>query len=163
MRVTGNEFKPYIDQIAPTIDLVNNLQAQLVAEQTRLKEAEVMVIKMVEDNKLRDQQVKAAEGIMSDHAQNMGIEGQARISLEARISDTGSKIEALYHELEAQKRKQEVNYQQQQMQIATATSSGAAAGPHGSSPMKGETLATNKLLMPDERIDGTGRFRFPTD
>ena len=41
---------------------------------------------------------------MTDQAQKMGVEGQARISMEANISDTGNKIEALYHELEAQKK-----------------------------------------------------------
>ena len=105
------------------------MRALLNAEQVRLKDAEVMVVQMVEDNKLRDQQVKTAEGIMTDHAQNIGVEGQARISMEAKIVETGNKIEVLYHDLEAQKRKQEVKYQQQQMQIATATTVGATAGP----------------------------------
>ena len=149
------EFKPYIDQIAPAIDLINNLQIQLNVEKTRINDAETLVVKMVEDNKLRDQQIKTAEGLMTEQTQSMGVEGQARINMETRISDTGTKIEALYHELEAQKRKQEVNYQQQQMQIATATSSSTTAGTHGASPMKGEPLATNNLLMSDERIDGT--------
>ena len=71
------------------------------------------------------------------------------------MSDTRTKIEALYHKLEAQHTKLETNDQQQQMQIATATSSSASAGPQASNPMKGEPLETNKLLMSDERIDGT--------
>ena len=149
------EFKPYIDQIAPAIDLINNLQTQLNVEKTRINDAEILVVKMNEDNKLRDQQIKTAEGLMTEQTQSMGVEGQARINMETRISDSGTNIEALYHELEAQKRKQEVNYQQQQMQIATAMSSSTTAGTHGASPMKGEPLATNKLLMSDERIDGT--------
>ena len=68
------EFKLFIDQIAPTIDTVTNMQAQLTAEQTRLKEAEVMVIKLVGENKLRDQQIKKFENIMTDQAQNMGVD-----------------------------------------------------------------------------------------
>ena len=90
------EFKPYIDQIAPAIDLINNLQTQLNVEKTRINDADILVVKMVEDNKLRDQQIKTAQGLMTDQAQNMGVEGQARISMETRISDTGTKIEALY-------------------------------------------------------------------
>ena len=58
-----------------------------------------MVIKMVEDNKLRDQQLKTAEGIITDQAQNIGVEGQARVSMEVKMSGTGTKIEALYNEL----------------------------------------------------------------
>ena len=125
------EFKPFVDQIAPTIERMNVMQELLNAERIRLKDAEVMVVQMVEDNKLRDQQVKTAQGIVTDQAQVIGVEGQARLSMEAKIVETGTKIEVLYHDLEAQKRKQEVNYQQQQMQIATATTVGSTAGPQG--------------------------------
>ena len=163
------EFKPNIDRIAPTIETVMNMQAQINAEGVRLKEAERLHIQMVEDNKIRDDQVKqliedsktrdhqmkTAEDVVTVQAQNIGVESQARVHAEAKVVEVSSKIEALYHEIEAQKRKQEVNYQQQQMQIATTISSSSSTGTHGPSPARGEPLATNKLLLSDEKIDGT--------
>ena len=158
------DFKPEIDKVPAIIEAMSKLETLVEAEKQRMKDAEDVVYELRNGRADTEEKIKktAADiNAMKDSVQNvvqhMSIESQARIGQDVKLDVSQAKLEQLVHEHEHLKRTEETHYAQQQMQIATAISTGTphSGGNVSSGSGSKEPLATNKLVMSEDKIAGT--------
>ena len=109
---------------------VSSLEDQMTAERARLDTAETMYVNLTKGRNDYENQVnqliseaKQAHDTAQASSNQIGIESQARVSLDAKMDFVNNKVDQLVHEHEHLKRVEETHYAQQQMQMATAQAS----------------------------------------
>lgn len=157
------EVQPEVDKISLIMNTVSSLQDQMTAERARLDTAESMYVDLTKgrsdyENKVNQliSEVKQTHDKAQASTNQIGIESQARVSLDAKMDFVNNRLDQLVHENEHLKRVEETHYVQQQMQMTTVQAnqdkgSGSSGGGIGSR----EPLATNKFVASEDKTEGT--------
>ena len=157
------EVQPEVDKIGPIMTTMSNLQDQITAERVRIDGAESTYAGLANgriEYEGKINQLVADAGQLSDTVQagtnQIGIESQSRVNMDSKIDFVSNKLEQLVHDHEHLKRVEETHDASQQMQIATVQGNqDKGSGSSGGGGMGSrEPLATNKLVVSEDKIEG---------